>query len=173
MGLKRLLLRYFPPGAGLGLAGCCRGAGVGPVSAERVCARGERRFPAECSVSAGPERVVHVRRWHRGVGAAAAPAPRSLGRTRTVRKFFQVIPFSGKRRGGRVLRAAVSQREVARCASRWSSGRPWRSAGSRQRELLSHSAGRVNCSECLQYGLLEKSAGEITQKIPNQTQKAS
>lgn len=82
MGLKRLLLRYFPPGAGLGLAGRCRGAGVGPVSAERVCARGERRFPAECSVSAGAGRAraaVTPRGGCCGCPGASQPWPHENG----------------------------------------------------------------------------------------------
>lgn len=108
MGPRRLLLRYFPPGAGLGLAGRCCGAGGGSVSAERVCARGGGGFPpgALCAARAG----VTPRAW-------AVRLPRrltALAARRTVRKFLQVILFPGKRRGGRILRAAASEQEAAR-----------------------------------------------------------
>lgn len=144
MGPRRLLLRYFPPGAGLGLAGRCCGAGGGSVSAERVCARGGGGFPpgALCAARAG----VTPRAW-------AVRLPRrltALAARRTVRKFLQVILFPGKRRGGRILRAAASEQEAARLrlsqelrapAARYGAAAPVPgSEGSRQRELLLYSA---------------------------------
>lgn len=67
-GAEAAAAALLPAGCGTGACGALLWGGGRSCERGVVCARGEGRLPAGCSLSAGPERVAHVRPWNRGCG---------------------------------------------------------------------------------------------------------